>query len=489
MEGSKSRYRRLSLRSLRLRLILSFALIGCLAGITAGAWSYVTIRQEAERFIDEELSQIAAIVINYDMLIPKRWEGPRHRHERMFMRFGHKDAPNAVPSLSDIDVKRFDIIIAPLIGRAGEKSFIPISVEDGFYTVLIANQRVRVFVASKLNGQRFVVARPFDSIEEISSKSLTTSAIEFAALFLFYILLAILAVNVMFRAVDRIARELSARKEDDLSPISLQGHTDVPSELDAFIEALNGLFKKTDDSIRSKKRFIADAAHEMRTPLTALSLQAENLLSCLQSREAGSLPPELVQKVSRLQQGIARERELMNALLTLARLQNNQAEDRQCFAVKDLFIELLEDLGPVADSKDIDLGLTENCAEVRICAVRSDVKTVLYNLTSNALKYAPASSQADLGCTVSSDGVELFVSDEGPGIAPEDLQSVFEPFFRVKGDRAEQHEGTGLGLAIAKAAADRAGGQVILRNRDTGGLYAALRLPSSMLCQDSKDKS
>ena len=146
MEGSKGRLR----RSLGFRLTLLLMILGLVGAIAASTWSYRSMLREAESFVDEELSQIAAIVINYDMLIPRRWEGPRRMHERVFARLHTRQgdviiasdpqglgrgvqSEAGIPTLDDLTVKSFDIVIAPLIGRPGDNLYLPITVKDGFY--------------------------------------------------------------------------------------------------------------------------------------------------------------------------------------------------------------------------------------------------------------------------------------------------------------------------------------------------------------------
>ncbi len=463
--------------SLRWQLLVAVCGISLLTGAAASAYTYAAMRAETQKFIDEELHQIAAVVINYNMLIPKRWEGPRHRHERAFRRMQslYRNMPlmpaMPLPSLSDLNTERFDIVIAPLIGRAGDIVYVPLSVPDGIYTVLMGQSRVRVVVSTKLDGQRFMVARPLSSGAAISTEALQISVAQFAALSVIYCVLAVLAVSVLFRAVNRVAAAIRRRDEHDLSPIDVAA-SGAPTELHAFIAALNGMFARIEDSIRVKQRFIADAAHEMRTPLTALSLQAENLLHC--QLDAKTLP-----KVRQLQQAIAREQQLMNDLLTLARLQQQPPQAPQCFMLQSVLLEILEELGPIADEKDIDFGL-EGDAKIEVTLLRAELKTVLYNLASNALKYTKAHGQVDLFVEFApahggGGQLTLGVRDNGPGIPAAALRNIFEPFFRVKGDR-EALPGTGLGLAIAKAAAQRLQGQLSLSNRPTGGLEAALRL-------------
>ena len=473
-------------RSLKFRLILIFSCLGFLAAVGASLWSYYSVKNETLNFIDEELSQIAATVINYNMLIPKRWEGPRQAHRRMFFRRHHRMGRNSeiiieeninegrmrppppVPSLGDLSTRRFDIVIAPLYGQARRNIFLPSGIEDGFYTVLISDNRTRVFVATKPDGERFVVARPLDVVNDISAKALKTSFYEFLALLLIYIPIVIISVNLTFKAVKALALKLDKRKENDLSPIETEHKGYIPSELDSFIDAINRLFDKVEESMAVQQRFIADAAHEMRTPLTALSLQAESL-------DDENLPPKVKDKVKALRQSINREKDLMNALLSLTRMQNNKEQAVFApIAIENLFISLIEELSPLAEEKDIDFGVDGPMAFTAYSSL-SDLKCVLNNFTVNAIKYTSDGGRVDLSCREEGDFLLLEVKDTGPGISDEYLESVFTPFFRVGGDSAKV-PGTGLGLAIAKAAANRAGAQVRLINQKEGGLCAQIKV-------------
>ena len=477
-------------RSLKFRLILIFSCLGFLAAVGASLWSYYSVKNETLNFIDEELSQIAATVINYNMLIPKRWEGPRQAHRRMFFRRHHSMGRNSeiiieeqnineggmrprprsqdLPSLGDLATRRFDIVIAPLYGQARNNIFLPSGIEDGFYTVLISDNRTRVFVATKPDGERFVVARPLDVVNDISAKALNTSFYEFLALLLIYIPIVIISVNLTFKAVKALALKLDKRKENDLSPIVTEHKGYIPSELDSFIGAIDRLFDKVEESMAVQQRFIADAAHEMRTPLTALSLQAESLAD-------EDLPQKAQDKLKALRQSIEREKDLMNALLSLTRMQNNK--EQTVYApcdIESLFISLIEELSPLAEEKDIDFGVDGPMAFTAFSSL-PDLKCVLNNFTVNAIKYTPEGGRVDLTCKEEGDFLFLEVKDTGPGISKEYLESVFTPFFRVGGDSAKV-PGTGLGLAIAKAAAKRAGAEVKLVNQKEGGLCAQIKV-------------
>ena len=509
----RRRRRRLGFtRSLQFRITVIFAIVGLITTACMGVMSYMRVYDTTQEFVDEELSQIASVAINYRMIIPRRWEAPRRNHERVLRMMSngrqitieystsgrpyireqyYKDGAAAdgknvrprndgmgargqddefLPSISDLHRFKYDIIIAPLFGRPGDALYIPSGANDGFYTLLVADQRVRAFISTNSSGQRFVVARPLSSIDTITKQALMNSIYQFLGINLVFIPLLIISVKMMFITLNKIARLLYRRSEDDLSPIIPDNHKGfVPSELDGFILALNKLFSKVDEGIQSKRRFIADAAHEMRTPLTALSLQAESL-------EKEDLSPSARAKVERLKEGISRERELMTALLTLAREQNKNTLVHETIDVFELYLKLIDEQEVLADRKFIDLGV-EGEAHYKIVTDRMRLTRIMSNLLSNAIKYTPEGGRIDMMANCLSDGrLELIVQDDGPGIPPEQMEHILEPFYRVHGDRSEQ-VGTGLGLAIVKASADSINAKLSFKNATPHGLIASVILP------------
>lgn len=548
-------------RSLQFRVMMIFAFAGMIATATMGVMSYLKSYYNTQEFIDEELSQISQVVINYRMVLPRRWESPRHMrervlrlrndHGRIIVEYGTIEVPtgqgqdpqgqaapqqmprgqgmgmgmgprygmqgmhgmhrgagaagagayagagnatgtgastgvgagagygaggaaplpeDTLPSIEDLHRFNYDIMIAPLYGRPGDALYIPPGVSDGFYTVMVADQRVRAVVATNLVGQRFVVARPLSSMENINRQALISSLWQFLGINLLFIPLLMISVRMMFLTLNKIAKSLYKRTDDDLGPVIPENNRGfVPSELDGFVIALNRLFSRVNESIQSKRRFIADAAHEMRTPLTALSLQAEAL-------ELEDLSPSARRKVQRLKEGISRERELMTALLTLAREQNRVELNLETIDVLQLFTKLIDEQGLLADSRNIDLGV-EGEVQYSIVTDRLRLMRVMSNLVSNAIKYTPEGGRIDLMAEQLSDGrLQLIVQDNGPGIPPEHLKHILEPFYRVHGDRSAV-QGTGLGLAIVKASCDSIKAELKFANATPHGLIASVIVP------------
>ncbi len=443
--------------------------------------AYNKTMDEASAFLDEELAQIANVIINYDVILPKSWSGPQGMHRRIFrdfygrMVFPHHEFRSGmgflpIPSLNDLFDKHQEIIIAPVFAQPGETFYFPSNIGDGMYTVLIKDRRVRAYVATNKAGIHFVVARPYDLLDEIVKQALWYSLGEFLLLIVIYVPCIILFVNLIFRPLKRVASDLDKRRENDLSEISGKN---LPSEIDIFIESINRLFKKTSGAMQNERRFIADAAHELRTPLTAISLQAQAIdMSKIPQSESG--------KIEQLKLAITRQRNMTNTLLEYARCQCGHMLKFENFSVKDVFIEVIDEIGFIADQKDIDLGLVGNC-DVMLYSDRSNVKTIVTNLVSNALKYTPAGGQCDLSCTKDENDrqVSICIDDTGPGISEEDLKKVFNAFYRVGGD-SSKIEGTGLGLSIVKSASEEIGGKIELSNRSGGGLHASVILPTRM---------
>lgn len=521
----KRRNRRHELmRSLQFRIVMLFFIVGLITTASMCALTYVKIYNTTREFVDEELSQISLVAINYKMILPRRWEAPRNNHGRIFrvqsingrlvltygfendsasasnegalaeprseQHMGPKSGAGAsaaqnqdnskevsangqplTPSIVDIHKFKYDIIIAPLFGRPGDALYIPPGVADGFYTVMVADQRVRAFVSTNTNGQRFVVARPLNSIDSITHQAFISAVWQFVGIILLFIPLLMISVRWMFANLNKIAKSLYKRSEDDLSPVIPENHVGfVPSELDGFILALNKLFSKVDEGIHSKRRFIADAAHEMRTPLTALSLQAESL-------EKEELSSSARLKVERLKDGISRERQLMTSLLTLAREQNRTDMMLENIDIFDLYTKLIDEQGVLADRKDIDLGVEGN-VRFNIVSDRMRLLRIMSNLLSNAIKYTPDGGRIDLMAKMLDDGrLQLIVQDDGPGIPEDHLKHILEPFYRVGCDRSEI-QGTGLGLAIVKASCESINANLEFSNASPHGLIACVTMTS-----------
>jgi two-component system OmpR family sensor kinase len=220
-----------------------------------------------------------------------------------------------------------------------------------------------------------------------------------------------------------------------------------------------------------QRRFVADAAHELRTPIAALSLQADNLAATLTD------PAQTGERVQVLQEGLVRTKALLEQLLSLSRLQGHSPDVPYGGCdVLEVLREVVADLMPLASDRQVDLGVIE-AQPCSLACHPFELKALLGNVLGNAIQHGRPSGQVDV--TLRCDGlrVHLLVDDDGPGLAPEHTVRVFSPFYKA-GDST----GTGLGLAIVKAMADKLQAHVSLGTRPDGhaGCRFSLNAPQHL---------
>ncbi|XFE82419.1 ATP-binding protein [Aquipseudomonas alcaligenes] len=260
-----------------------------------------------------------------------------------------------------------------------------------------------------------------------------------------------------------MAAVIRARHADSLQPLQLEP---LPSELAPMQAALNRLLAQIDQVLERERRFIADAAHELRTPLAVLRVHVQNAL------QAGDEETRR-QALGFLVGGIDRATRVVNQLLTLARVEPAlPADSLEPLDLRALARETLAELTPWVLKQGLELDLEAGEGDFRVRGDAGSLGIALQNLVTNAVNFSPAGGRVRVLLQGDAQRVLLRVEDQGPGIAAEDLPHVFSRFFSRGG-----HQGAGLGLAIVQTIASRHGGDIQLANRDGGGLQATLALP------------
>ena len=256
--------------------------------------------------------------------------------------------------------------------------------------------------------------------------------------------------------LDLLAGELAARNAQSLQPVSEQ----VPAETLPLVQSLNALLARVAESLAREQRFTADAAHELRSPLAALKVQAEVL--AMSSDEA-----EQQHHLGNIHESIDRANRLTEQLLTLARLDPMQAlPDAQPIDWQRTAHQTLQSVNLQAREKRVQLKLECACGFGQVFPPLGNevlLQLMLRNLLDNAIRYSPPNSHVTL--TLDANG--LSVCDEGPGIAAEHLPRIRERFYRPPG---QSQQGSGLGLSIVERIADLHGLRLDLANTDEGGL-------------------
>ncbi|MDG5975587.1 periplasmic sensor signal transduction histidine kinase [Hydrogenophaga taeniospiralis CCUG 15921] len=257
----------------------------------------------------------------------------------------------------------------------------------------------------------------------------------------------------------KLTAQLENRSVNALSPICM---TQAPSEVHGLVQAINGLLDEVARSVHQEKRFINDAAHQLRTPLAGLISQVE-----LAQRDTSD--PVLLERLRKVHTGAERSARLVHQLLTLARTETQARHEPLDLAA--LTREVAREWTPRALAAGMDLGY-EGEEHLRIEGDDLQLREALSNLIDNALRYTPRGSTITLRVDRRPDGARLAVEDNGPGLKPEDLAHVFQRFWRG----SELPGGCGLGLAIVQEIAHRHGGEARVELLQPQGLRIELRL-------------
>lgn len=273
-----------------------------------------------------------------------------------------------------------------------------------------------------------------------------------------------LAIGWGLKPLADMAATLRARHSGSLEPLRL---TPLPSELEPMQAALNRMLAQIQEVLGRERRFIADAAHELRTPLAVLKVHAQNLMES-QTEEGRR------ESLEHLIAGVDRASRLVNQLLTMARIEPQSVAARA--SAVDLAATVrdsLAQLTPWLLSQGLELAFEVGDAP---CPARLDptaINIALNNLVTNAANFSPAHGLITVHLARHGDRYRLTVEDQGPGIDEAEQGRLMERFYSRGND-----QGAGLGLAIVKAIADRLGGQIRLENRPQGGMRAILELPA-----------
>jgi two-component system OmpR family sensor kinase len=280
------------------------------------------------------------------------------------------------------------------------------------------------------------------------------------------LLLPALAVGIWFavgrglRPLERLATAVASRKPDQLGQLELPA---PPSEIAPVLVALNDLLARLGKALAAQRDFVADAAHELRTPLAAVRLQAQ-----LVERAPDDAARD--KALEELKRGLDRMTRVVEQLLTLMRQEPGAAPaELQPLDLAALTREAISRHVDIAAAKPVDLGATALDEAARTLAEPGALAVLLDNLLENAIRYTPAGGRVDVAVGTTAERPFLDVSDSGPGIAAEDRPQVFERFYR---GRDAREPGSGLGLAIVKAIADRHRAEIVLGDSALGGLSA-----------------
>nr|WP_239005197.1 ATP-binding protein [Legionella sp. MW5194] len=340
--------------------------------------------------------------------------------------------------------------------------------EDGFSDKYLSDQKWRVFTTyNDKAGIRTVLAERYDTRNELGHRIAQDDLYIMLLTFPLSGLLIWIIIGRGLDSLDRVAQEVANRAPTHLKPVDLE---EVPEEIKPVIDELNKLFYRLQEGFEREKRFAADAAHELRTPLAALKAQAQVALNTNDLEEKNLALQKLIASVNR-------STHIVQQLLTMSKLvpEANSLNDIDAVNLVKITREVLAMLAPSAVEKQIELEFEHEENLPEFAGNLTAISILIRNLVDNAIRYCKDAGKVLVQVYQKNDDILLQVSDNGPGI-PSELQSrVFERFFRVLGNKSH---GSGLGLAIVRQITDLHGGKVELDSPKEGtGLIVRVYFP------------
>jgi two-component system OmpR family sensor kinase len=440
------------MRSIRANLVLWLVSALVLGSVILVVATYTFTHDAIGRAFDDEMRQIA-----YAVHLREDWAEERP------IRIARPEFVFAVRAYEP-DGRIFFETWLPTLRFDGPQSRV-----EGFADVDTASGTWRVFTHVTPEGI-VQVAQPTATRAGLA-RSLSFRMLLPVALFI--PVLAVLIGWVLTRGLaplDQTSRNVARRDATRLDPLPKEG---VPRELAPLIDQINALMRRLAESLATQRRFVADAAHELRSPIAALALQAQ-LAERAADTDAGGAA------FADLHRGIERAGRTVQQLLALARLE--PGEQPEPFVAVDLAALAREVVGShaaEAEACGIDLG-ADAARPALVNGAREALRSLVANLVDNALRYAPRGTDVTVAVNPTDECVELTVIDRGPGIPPSAREHVFERFRRLEGDATP---GSGLGLAIVKAVVDQHGGTITLADAGSDiahpGLLVRARLPAA----------
>ena len=439
--------------SLRGRLLWFLLAAITLAAVAQATIAYRTALHDADQIFDYHMQQMA---LSLRSSTPLSNDEARARLEAESSASGNDDM--VVQMWSPDGVQMFHSV---------SRARLPQRAVLGFSNVRANGTTYRVF-SIQTSNQTVQVAQDLAVRRNMAGNLALRTLGPVAVMMPILMLVVWWVVSGSLQPVARVRSQVASRQADDLSPVSDNG---LPDEVRPLVQELNLLFGRVKTAFDAQQHFVADAAHELRTPLAALRLQAQSL-------DRADTPEARRVAVGRLTAGIDRATRLVEQLLVLARQEATAAEGAVARPVDlaDLARRTVADLAGVAAAKGVDLGV-QQADPATVPGQPDALQILLRNLVDNAVKYTPGGGTVDISVQHEGDAIVVQVEDSGPGIPPDERERVFDRFYRVAGSEAA---GSGLGLAIIKAIAERHGATLVLdASQRLGGLKAVVTFKTS----------
>jgi two-component system OmpR family sensor kinase/two-component system sensor histidine kinase QseC len=438
------------MNSIRTRLLVTLLAAVLVSAAIGAAITYRNVLGETEELFDYQLRQMALSLRNQGFI-----------------------SPGDAAALAD-DQLDFVVQIWTLDGSqiylSRPSLVLPTQAVLGYSDVQVQGTTWRLFT-TVTRDRAIQVAQPLSVRSALAARAAVQGALPMLILALLLALAIWWTVGAALHRLQNVAVEVKRRDADALDPIP---DAALPREVSPLVQAFNALLDRLRRASATQRAFVSDAAHELRSPLTALGLQLELL-------RRASTESERQAALAALSGGIERARRLVEQLLTLAR--SEPGAKTAAFASVDLSEAVrlaIADVVPLAESKGIELEL-EGAEGVRVNGDASALRILVRNLVDNAVRYTPNGGRVQVNLRGDAAGAVVIIDDSGPGIARDERERVFDRFYRGAG---REEGGSGLGLAIARGIAEQHRALIKLADSPLGGLRVRV-LFGVMLARDS----
>lgn len=433
--------------SLNSRLVLFTSLLSLVMACILMFSTYHIALKELTRILDTQMEFLAkrATVFNLRKM---------HSSFNLDQDYLHQELLIDIWSYEDLSDIQKNRLLVPRVNKAG---FYQRETENGtWYTYVLPTEKFQIQVSQH------------ERVRQVLALELAGSMVLPYILIMPVVLLFIFwMIRRSLKPLDDMKNELAQRDSNELSHIE-EGQ--YPIELLPAIHEINYLFDRISKTQQEQKQFVADAAHELRTPITALNLQTKILLRDFPENDA----------LINLSKGLARIQHLVSQLLSLAKqdASMNVAETPKKICLNNVALNCVEQLMNLAMEKDIDLGFERN-DEVLLQSYEPTLHSVIYNLIDNAIKYTPESGVINISVYGGTEqDAYIIIEDSGPGIPEEQYEEVLKRFYRV---HHHLEVGSGLGLSIVQKAIQRVGGELTFaRSEELNGLKVIVKLPLAL---------
>lgn len=430
----------------------------------AGLFSYRAGLQEAGEMFDARLVQSTRVLVG--LVDEPLGDLAAYPGEPIVLHGWHGQASGVGEALAFKEGHAYESKLAfqvwdahgHLLLRSDSAPTTPLAVmADGYATVRIDGEQWRTFTLKTPQGRWFQSGERADIRQELATDIAEGTLLPLLLALPLMALLIWLAVNQVARSLRQVSDQVGERAPERMAPLD---SADLPREVSGLVAALNGLLSRLDAALSRERRFVADAAHELRTPISALKVHADNARHAASRDERERAEDLLTGSVERVERLVAQ-------LLALSRAENaGGGMPMRRLELAALVVGEIDELRPLLEQRRQHLELS--LAPCEVLGSETQIALLVRNLLENAVRYTPSGGHILVTAAAESDVVRLRVEDSGPGIPAHERERVFDRFYRVLGSGVE---GSGLGLSIAGEVARLHGAAIQLgESRTLGGL-------------------